>query len=135
MSSVDAATRAEIEELMARYCHRVDHADPEGWAALFTADGIFEVVGVMQMQGTEQLKAMPSTVTEHGAGTWRHQITNITTEQGSDPNIVHVEAYGLVTEWREGNKLVTFSDYRIELRRIGGVLRIAKLAATTAGMA
>ncbi len=32
----------DIMELMARYSHAIDGDDPEGWAATFTDDGIFE---------------------------------------------------------------------------------------------
>jgi hypothetical protein len=40
-----AADRAEIVDLLALYCHRLDHADHDGWVDLFTPDGRFEVYG------------------------------------------------------------------------------------------
>ncbi len=124
------ADRTQIAELFARYCHSVDHGDADGWAALFTSDGSFEVVGAMRFVGHDQLRAMPGIVTEHGGGKWRHQITNIITEMAPDADIAQVRAYGLVTDWRDGGKLVTFADYEVALRRIDGQWRIAALTAT-----
>ncbi len=124
------ADRVEIAELFARYCHSVDHGDAAGWAALFTDDGSFEVVGVMQLAGHDQLKAMPGIVAQHGGGKWRHQITNIITEHGDDPNHLQVRAYGLVTDWRDGGKPASFTDYAVTLRREDGGWKIAKLTAT-----
>lgn len=127
-----AADYCEIQDLIARYCHSVDHGDGPGWAALFTPDGVFEVAGVMRFQGTEQLLAMPGIVAEHGGGKWRHQVTNIMVDPGAGPNEAKAKAYGLVTDWSPDGKLVTFSDYDIEFARIDGRWRIAALVATTA---
>lgn len=130
--TIDLQSRLELHELLARYCHRVDHGDADGWAALFTSDGVFEVAGVMRLQGSEQLRAMPGTVTEHGGGKWRHQITSIVVEPGATADRATVDAYGLVTDWNDGGKLVTFTDYRIDMLRVGGAWRIAELVARPA---
>ena len=82
--SVAVADRCDIDELLVRYCHCVDHGDADGWAALFTADGVFEVSGVMRLAGTERLRGMPGVVAEQGGGKWRHQITNIVCDSVSD---------------------------------------------------
>jgi len=123
------SARVEIAELFARYCHSVDHGDADGWTALFTADGSFEVVGVMRFVGHEQLRAMPGIVTEHGGGKWRHQITNIVTEMAQDADIAQVQAYGLVTDWNDGGKPSSFTDYAVTLRRDAGLWKIATLTA------
>lgn len=36
---------ADITALLVQYCHRLDHADHQGWVDLFTPDGRFEVYG------------------------------------------------------------------------------------------
>lgn len=123
------AARTQIAELFARYCHSVDHGDADGWAALFTADGSFEVVGAMRFVGHEQLRAMPGIVTEHGGGKWRHQITNIATELAQDADTAQVRAYGLVTDWRNGGKVASFTDYEVALRRDDGQWKITTLTA------
>jgi uncharacterized protein (TIGR02246 family) len=130
MRKLDVSDRIEIEELLARYCHRVDHDDAEGWAALFTPDGSFEVLGAMRLQGTEQLRTMPGIVSTQGSGKWRHQITSIATEVGAEPGTARLQAYGLVTDWRDGNKLMAFTDYDMNLSRVDGTWRIKTLVAT-----
>lgn len=125
---VHAATQ-EIIELFARYCHRVDHGDAEGWAALFTPDGSFEVVGAMRFEGTEQLMAMPGIVAEHGGGKWRHQVTNIAVDPGDTQDTAKVAAYGLVTDWSDGGKPASFTDYEIVMRRTDDGWRIQTLIA------
>jgi hypothetical protein len=48
---------ADINELLARYCNRLDRSDHRCWAELFTSDGQFEVYG-RAFEGTEGLTAM-----------------------------------------------------------------------------
>jgi uncharacterized protein (TIGR02246 family) len=125
---MDPVDHIAIQQLFARYCHRVDHGDAAGWVSLFTPDGSFEVAGVMTLAGAEQLATMPGAVTKQGAGKWRHQITNILIEpRGADT--AHILAYGLVTDWQEGGKPSSFTDYEIDLVRLDGEWRIARLVA------
>lgn len=128
-STLDAASRQEIVELFARYCHRVDHGDSAGWASLFTPDGSFEVSGIMRFDGTEQLMAMPGIVTEQGGGKWRHQVTNLAIDPGDEPDTAKVAAYGLVTDWSDGGKPASFTDYEITLARPNGEWKIKSLLA------
>lgn len=129
MSSVDDASRIAIIELFARYCHRVDHDDGPGWAALFTDDGVFEVPGALRLEGVDQLRSMPGQVAQLGGGKWRHQVTNIAIDAGPDPDSASVVAYGVLSDWNDGGKLANFTDYQILMRRIDGGWRIARLVA------
>jgi uncharacterized protein (TIGR02246 family) len=126
---LDIAARLAIQDLLANYCHRVDHGDAAGWVELFAPDGSFEVVGAIQLQGAEQLMAMPGIVAQQGNGKWRHQITNIVAKSGDGDGTARVVAYGLVTDWQNGGKPASFTDYEILLRRIDGEWRIAQLVA------
>lgn len=130
MGTITGDDRIAIAELFARYCHSVDHDDRQGWLDLFTPDGTFEVAGVMRLEGHEQVGAMPGVVAEHGGGKWRHQITNIVVDAGGSADIAIVAAYGLVTDWGNEGKPMTFSDYAITLSRVDGAWRIASLLAT-----
>ncbi len=130
MHTITSDDRIAIAELFARYCHRVDHGDTAGWLELFTPDGTFEVAGVMRLEGHEQVAAMPSVVAEQGGGKWRHQITNIAVDAGEDADTARVTAYGLVTDWGNDGKPMTFSDYAITLVRAIGGWRIRTLVAT-----
>jgi hypothetical protein len=131
MSALSLSERIAVDELIARYCHLVDHNDGEGWASLFTPEGSFEVVGIMRMQGTEQLRAVPGNVAAQGGARWRHQITNIATEAGPRPDTARVQAYCLVTDWRESGKLFAFSDYDMHLCRPNGAWLIKSATATS----
>lgn len=130
MGGITNDDRIAITELFARYCHRVDHGDTAGWLELFTPDGTFEVAGVMRLEGHEQVGAMPGAVAAQGNGKWRHQITNIVVEPGDGDDVALVSAYGLVTDWGNEGRPMTFSDYAITLNRIGGEWRIRTLLAT-----
>ena len=51
-----AADRVMIKDLLARYAWEVDHGTPEGFAAVFTEDGIFEVSALkLWVKGTAAL--------------------------------------------------------------------------------
>ena len=50
---LDVEARLDIADLFSRYCHRVDNGDSDGWAALFTADGVFEVPNAIRLEGVE----------------------------------------------------------------------------------
>ena len=128
-SSIDTISRVAILDLFARYCHSVDHGEPDAWAALFTPDGVFEIAGLMRLEGTEQLRAMPAVVAREGGGKWRHQVTNLVIDEGVEEDMAAVRAYGLVTDWRDGGKLVSFTDYEIMLRRVAGDWLIMSLLA------
>lgn len=130
MGTITSDDRIAIAELFARYCHRVDHGDTEGWLELFTPDGSFEVAGVMRLEGHEQVGAMPGVVTAQGGGKWRHQITNIVVDGGDNSDVALVTAYGLVTDWGNQGQPMSFSDYAITLNRVDGAWRIRSLLAT-----
>jgi hypothetical protein len=130
---LDLEARQDIADLFGRYCHRVDGGDGEGWAALFTEDGIFEVPGAIRLQGNAQLRSMPGIVLQQGGGQWRHQVTNIVAEAGDGPDTARVKAYGVLSDWRNGGGvLITFSDYRVDLHRLQGEWRIRSLTALQA---
>jgi ketosteroid isomerase-like protein len=130
---IEITDRIAIQELLARYCHAVDHDDGDGWADCFAPAGIFEIYGTARLEGREQLRGMPRAVAEQGGGKWRHQITSIVVDPGSAPDTAIVRAYGLVTDWREGGKFLTFTDYELNMRCEGGAWRIVHLLATACG--
>lgn len=121
--------RLDISDLFARYVHTVDSNQADAWVGLFTPDGVFDIPGVMRMEGREQLRGMVSTVAQYGGGKWRHQITNILPEPGPGPDEARVTAYGLVTDWSKGGAPMTFTDYRIRLKKVDGAWFIEELVA------
>ena len=128
-SPIDLASRQEITDLFARYCHAVDKGDAEGWASLFVPDGSFEIAGILRLDGTEQLRGMPGIFVARSGGKGRHQIANIVLDPGQEPNTIAMRAYNSVTDWNDGGKLVTFSDMEVVLRRLDGAWRIQSVLA------
>jgi hypothetical protein len=132
-NKLDLEARQDISDLFSRYCHRVDSGDGEGWAALFTDNGVFEVPGAIRLEGEAQLRGMPGIVLQQGGGKWRHQVTNLVAEAGDGPDTARVKAYGVLSDWSNGSGVLTsFSDYRINLRRLQGAWRIESLTALQA---
>lgn len=129
--NMDIADKIAIAELFARYSQFVDSNQAEAWVALFEPDAVFEIVGVTRLEGAAQLIGMPAMLDENGKGKWRHQITDIVSEW--TPDGATASAYGLVTDWSEGGKFVTFGNYAATLRRAGGNWRFATLTARMAG--
>ena len=119
-----------IAELFARYSHTVDHGETDAWVALFATDGVFEIVGVTRLEGSDQLRGMPAMLAANGKGKWRHQLTDIVSDAADGG--AAAKAYGLVTDWGAGGKAVTFAEYEARLRRIGAEWRFAQLTARMA---
>src|SRR3546814_13856550 len=116
--------RQDSVDLFAQYCHRVDHAEGEGWASLFTSDGAFDIKGITRLEGTEQLRGMPAVVSEQGNGTWRHQVTNNIEEAGAAPDTATMMAYGHVTGWLSGGVPINLTALLGRLRTGAGVGRM-----------
>jgi ketosteroid isomerase-like protein len=69
-----------IRELTARYNHAFDDADPVAFAAQFTDDGVFDIVGKMVVEGRE---ALEDTVRKIGYGVV-HATTDATVSIDGD---------------------------------------------------
>ncbi len=117
--------RAELRELIARYCIAIDDRDIETIADVFTADGRFRSQdGVMDAQGREAVlnqfrgRFAALKATNHIA---HDQILTF----GEDPDC----AAGIVTShaevWRNGRALIAALRYRDTYRREDGRWRFA----------
>jgi uncharacterized protein (TIGR02246 family) len=54
--ALDASTRGALWDLVVAFNWKLDHADPEGFAELFTRDGVF-AAGPNRRQGHDELQA------------------------------------------------------------------------------
>jgi ketosteroid isomerase-like protein len=117
--------RAELRELVARYCIAIDDRDIDAIARVFTADGRFRSRdGVMEARGREAVlqqfrgRFAALKATNHIA---HDQILTF----GTDPNSAH----GLVTShaevWRNGQALIAALRYEDVYRREEGEWRFA----------
>ena|SRR5579863_1714748 len=114
-----AEARDEILQLLYRYNHAIDSGDAEGWAAMFTADGAFEVAG-QAMSGREALVGFASSV--HGL---RHVVANPVIEVAGDT--ATVRAYLVVFQ---GTTTSVVGSYEDELVRGSEGWRFAKRSFT-----
>jgi SnoaL-like domain len=68
-----------ISDFMAEYCWRVDEGDGDGWAALFTPDGVFSGATPEPYVGPEQLRMIPiNAYKDSNQGMMRHIVANMT---------------------------------------------------------
>jgi uncharacterized protein (TIGR02246 family) len=111
--------RDEILQLMYRYNHAIDSGDAPGWAATFTADGVFDVAGRL-MSGRDELIAFASSV--HG---YRHTVVNPVIDVAGDA--ATVRAYFVVFT---GTALAGIGTYQDEVVRTPDGWRFAKRVST-----
>jgi uncharacterized protein (TIGR02246 family) len=123
-----AETRAAITQLFAEYCWLVDSGDGDGWAALWTEDGAF--TGVPDpLKGRDQLRAMPPGFHQGFGGKLRHHITNLGVKVAPDGDRAQVRAYSVLSDWRDGGKLMSFAKVNAEVVRRPEGWKIATLHA------
>lgn len=126
--NLNVEDHAEIKDLLGRYCWLVDHGEGDAWADLWTPDGRF--TGIPDpLEGREALRRMPPGF--HGAfnGKLRHHITNAKLDPGAGSGEVHVKAYSVVSDWREGGKLLAFAKVDFTLLRQNSSWKIKALHA------
>ena len=104
---MDAQDHFEIHNLYAAYCHRMDSGDFDGWARLFTPDGLWERV---EADGTvafsvEGHAAIAEFAREdfaaRGSGMARHWMGNIMLE-GEPPRVLG-RTYGFLIQSIDGD--------------------------------
>jgi len=129
---IDVQERHRIEDLLARWCWLMDGGKGEGWAALWTDDGVF--TGIPETAcGSEQLAKLPAEFHQVGGGKFRHTMSNIALEQGDSRDEVVASAYSTLTNWNEGGALIGFAKVRFTLVKVGGVWKIAAQHAEALG--
>ncbi|HKR25136.1 MAG TPA: nuclear transport factor 2 family protein [Phenylobacterium sp.] len=106
--------RVLLQDLMGRYCLMVDAAD-EGWADLFVEDGVLDGIYPEPLIGREALRVVPRNAREGSGGFWRHHLTSVAIDEAAGG--ARLRAYNLVTDWRDGGKLVMNARYNVEAVR------------------
>ncbi len=90
MDSSDAAATLGVQDLFARYAHRIDRRDFAGWADLFTEDAVFDF-GDQHCDGRAAMKAfMEGVMTSPGGA---HIITNVSVRGTGDGRYEAVADY------------------------------------------
>jgi len=89
-SPPDPATVTGVQDLFARYAHRIDDRDFDGFGDLFTADADYSLAG-NQQQGRDSIKDFMRSVMVNPGGA--HIITNVSVRGGADGAFAAVADY------------------------------------------
>jgi len=115
---VSAEDYTSISDFLGRYCWLVDAGDEDGWAALWTENGIFAGVGPEPIVGREALKAVPRGVVAGLNGTARHHAASLCCDyEGDSRDVVIARYYNLVTNWVNGGAFSANADCTVRLVR------------------
>jgi len=132
ISAIDHPTRVEVQELLSRYCHYLDHDRGDCWAKLFTHDGVFEDSDGLVLRGHGELGSLPSIIARDGGGMLRHMVSSIIVDRCATSRDLVVSAYGPVADLRGDGGISTFYDYQVLINRVPA-WRIARIVATRVG--
>lgn len=124
-----------VADHIARYCWKVDSGDGDGWADLWTADGVFIGISPEPITGREALRQVPLGVAENFGDTMCHMAGNIFCDYGESRDTIHAHLYNFVTTWGggDGGKLFTMARCRMTLVRAGAGWLIARNEAVLLG--
>jgi hypothetical protein len=116
----------EIANLIGEYQWRVDDADQDGWAGLFTEDGAFVSVDGEGYRGREALKQAAAMTGEYFKGLMRHSPGAIWVEYGQTTDEAVGHYYSLVTTWFKdpGPEFFNMVLCDVHLRRVNGDWKI-----------
>ena len=130
------ADRQAIGEQLARYAYAFDSHDAQGWAAIFTDDGVFEVrLGatgqpLFRAQGTEQLREFA-----RSAPQMLHHFSNLVFEElSADSASTRAMVVGTWVPPEDGNPAIyTHGTYEQRWAKAGGTWRLAHQLFLSAG--
>ncbi len=109
-----------ISDFLGRYCWKVDEGDEEGWAALWTEDGVFSGVMPEPVVGREALKAIPRDAYAGLGGRLRHLTGSLYCDyEGGGKDVVIARYYNLVTNWKAGGAFTCMGVSTARLLRNG----------------
>lgn len=105
-----------------RYCWRVDAGDADGWADLWTDDGVFTGISPEPIVGREALRHVPlGVVGEHGDGCC-HKACDLFCDYAGSTDTIHAHFYNFVSVWETDKpaRPYVMARCRMTLVRRGG---------------
>jgi hypothetical protein len=126
-SAIDLQTRLEVQDLLSRFCHALDHNAVDRWAKLFTTDGYIDAPRLGCFKGREEIIKIPEMVHELGGGAWRHYLNNVYIERAEDNRDLKVEAYCMVSDWRKAGHVVRCWDFSAVVGKRNGLKFVSLL--------
>ncbi len=115
---ISVADYVAIQNILGKYQWLVDEGDADGWASLFTEDGVFASAFLTDHPtGHAQLKATVKETERMFGDRMRHLMGSCFMEYGATTDHVHVKYYSLVTTWKkdEGPRFFCFALYTTDL--------------------
>jgi 3-phenylpropionate/cinnamic acid dioxygenase small subunit len=125
-----------VERLYARQSRLIDSGDASGWAATFTADGVFDSPSYPEpARGTAALTAFAERFRDTGRETRtvsRHVVTNVDVVPGADDDHVVAHAYLQIvaTPYGEASRLVRLTTLTDHLVRESDGWRVQRRVVT-----
>lgn len=118
-SAIDLQTRLEVQDLLSRFCHALDHNKVETWVRLFALEGYIDAPRLGCFSGREEIMKIPEMVRAQGGGAWRHYLNNMYIDHVEGSRDLRVEAYCMVSDWRQAGHVVRCWDFsaRVGKRR------------------
>lgn len=125
---VSSEDYAAVVDHIARYCWKVDAGDGDGWADLWTADGVFSGISPKPIVGRDALRQVPIGIKATFGDTMAHAAASIYCGYAESTDTVHAHLYNLVTTWgaNPAPKLATLARCRMTLVRNGAGWLISK---------
>jgi hypothetical protein len=116
ISTVDLQTKMEVQELVSRFCHFLDHDNATEWARLFTADCRLNCGSLGDFAGRGAILGIPALVQVKGSGNLRHHLSNVMMERTGNARELELHAYCLVTDWSKKGAMVACFDFHARLQ-------------------
>lgn len=116
ISTVDLQTKMDVQELLSRFCHFLDHNKATEWSRLFTVDCRIDLDKLGVFQGRDAILEIPRMVNDLGAGHWRHHLSNVMIDRTGSVRELEVNAYCIVTDWGRDGSVVHYADFSARLQ-------------------
>jgi hypothetical protein len=118
VTQLSTEDRLAIGEVLAAYCHRLDHGRWEEFRALFTADCRLDFGALMGVfEGAEGIRRFTETIARLGL-VMRHYSTNVIVT--GDAARAHAESYVLAVTGSAGSRSLATGRYDDELVKQDG---------------
>lgn len=118
--SIDLKTRLEVQDLVSRFCHALDHNMPTVWASLFSIDAYVDAPRLGYFSGREEISRIPEIVNAQGGGAWRHYLNNIYMDLTDVSHHLRLAAYCMVSDWRKDGHVVRCWDFNAVVGKRNG---------------
>jgi uncharacterized protein (TIGR02246 family) len=136
--------RSEVADALARYSHAIDYGDAEGWADVFTPDGVFDTIDrddtqLRVIEGRAALRDFAAHFSRPPARWHKHLMFASVLTFSGETTVQNAAYHAVLVEHEQRNHVWEFGRYRDTLvacedGRWRIAYRIAQVEAMTAGI-